>query len=107
MFGNLTIGFSILSPGFSVTQLNNRFLDFQIRFFILDVKPKKIILIGDSAGGNLSIGNINLIILICCLFMLKCSSFSRKGLTFRCIQTGIRVPDGIVMAYPCKDSFII
>ena len=39
--------------------------------------PKKIILIGDSAGGNLV-----------------------AALTIKIIKSGYRIPDGIVMAYP-------
>ena len=42
-----------------------------------DIQPKKIILVGDSAGGNLV-----------------------AALTILTIKTGVRVPDGILMAYP-------
>ena len=49
-----------------------------ILFWIyLEIKPKKIIIAGDSAGGNLAI-----------------------GITLRCIKLGIRMPDGLLLAYP-------
>jgi hormone-sensitive lipase len=41
------------------------------------VIPKRVVLVGDSAGGNL-VG----------------------ALTILCIKMGVRVPDGILMAYP-------
>jgi hormone-sensitive lipase len=44
----------------------------------LQIKPRKVILTGDSAGGNI-------IIAIC----------------LKAIQSGIRVPDGILASYPC------
>ena len=47
-----------------------------------NINPKKIILVGDSAGGNLV-----------------------AALTLRCIKHGIRIPTGVMMAYPalyCK-----
>lgn len=44
---------------------------------MLEIKPKKIIIAGDSAGGNLGI-----------------------DITLRCIKFGIRVPDGLLLAYP-------
>lgn len=44
---------------------------------ILGIKPTKIILTGDSAGGNLAI-----------------------GVTVLAIKTGIRIPDGLLLAYP-------
>jgi hormone-sensitive lipase len=43
----------------------------------IDVTPKKIILTGDSAGGNLV-----------------------AALTCLLIKQGLRVPDGIVLTYP-------
>lgn len=45
--------------------------------FFVDIVPKKVVLVGDSAGGNL-VG----------------------ALTLLAIKTGVRVPDGILMAYP-------
>lgn len=46
--------------------------------------PRKIILIGDSAGGNLV-----------------------ASLTIKIIKSGSRIPDGIVMAYPGFTSFYL
>ncbi|XP_049849700.1 uncharacterized protein LOC126320007 [Schistocerca gregaria] len=46
----------------------------------LNIKPRKIILVGDSAGGNLLL-----------------------GVTFKAIQDGIRIPDGIILGYPATD----
>jgi len=43
----------------------------------LNIKPEKIILIGDSAGGNL----------VC-------------ALTIMAIKKGFRVPDGLILCYP-------
>ena len=43
----------------------------------IGIKPKKIILIGDSAGGNLI-----------------------AGITIKAIKSGFRVPDGLFMVYP-------
>ena len=43
----------------------------------LGISPKKIILAGDSAGGNL------------CL-----------GIALRCIEAGFRKPDALILAYP-------
>jgi len=45
----------------------------------LGITPKKIILVGDSAGGNLI-----------------------TALTIMAIQRGYRVPDGLILAYPGK-----
>ncbi|CAK62916.1 unnamed protein product (macronuclear) [Paramecium tetraurelia] len=47
-----------------------------------NVKPKKVVLVGDSAGGNLV-----------------------AALTVQIIKSGARIPDGILMAYPalCLD----
>ena len=45
---------------------------------ILGIKPDKILLAGDSAGGNLVL-----------------------GVLIRCIESGIRIPDGVLLAYPC------
>ncbi|EAR88616.3 hypothetical protein TTHERM_00185900 (macronuclear) [Tetrahymena thermophila SB210] len=56
-------------------QAYNWILNFVSRFF--NIKPKKVVLVGDSAGGNLV-----------------------TALTLRCIKSGVRVPDGIVIAYP-------
>ncbi|KAL4469424.1 hypothetical protein ABPG74_004677 [Tetrahymena malaccensis] len=58
-------------------QAYNWILNFVSRFF--NIKPKKVVLVGDSAGGNLV-----------------------ASLTLRCIKSGVRVPDGIVLAYPGK-----
>lgn len=46
----------------------------------LDIKPNQIVLVGDSAGGNLA-----------------------AALTNLCIKMGVRVPDGILMPYPVLD----
>jgi len=45
--------------------------------FNIDIKPKRVVLVGDSAGGNLVL-----------------------ALTLRCIKRGIRIPDGILVVYP-------
>ncbi|CAD8096379.1 unnamed protein product [Paramecium primaurelia] len=47
-----------------------------------NIKPKKVVLVGDSAGGNLV-----------------------AALTIQIIKSGARIPDGILMAYPalCLD----
>lgn len=45
------------------------------RYF--NIKPKKIVLTGDSAGGNLV-----------------------AALTVQIIKAGVRIPDGILMSYP-------
>jgi len=42
-----------------------------------EIKPKKIIIAGDSAGGTLAI-----------------------NITLRCIKFGIRIPDGLLLSYP-------
>lgn len=42
-----------------------------------DILPNQIVLVGDSAGGNLV-----------------------AALTNLCIKMGVRVPDGILLAYP-------
>jgi len=47
---------------------------------VLGIKFEKIILVGDSAGGNLI-----------------------AALTLRLIKTGLRVPDGLFMIYPSFD----
>ena len=44
---------------------------------VIGVKPQIIVVSGDSAGGNLSM-----------------------GLSLRALHTGIRMPDGIVLGYP-------
>lgn len=44
---------------------------------LLDIEPKNVILIGDSAGGNL----------VC-------------ALTIKLIKSKGRIPDGLVLAYP-------
>ena len=41
------------------------------------IKPRKVILVGDSAGGNLIL-----------------------GVTIRAIKMGFRIPDGLLLAYP-------
>lgn len=46
-------------------------------FQIQEIKPKKIIIAGDSAGGNLAV-----------------------NITMRCIKYGIRIPDGLLLSYP-------
>ncbi len=43
----------------------------------IGIKPKKIVLIGDSAGGNLI-----------------------AGITIKSIKSGFRIPDGLFMVYP-------
>ncbi len=43
----------------------------------LGINPKNIILVGDSAGGNFAM-----------------------ALMLRCIHTGLRLPDGLLLAYP-------
>ena len=43
----------------------------------LNINPKNIIVVGDSAGGNFAM-----------------------GLTLRCLHTGLRAPDGILIGYP-------
>lgn len=52
----------------------------------LGIKPEKIILVGDSAGGNLI-----------------------AAVTIMAIERGYRIPDGLMMAYPalsvCKSVF--
>ncbi len=45
----------------------------------LGIKPNKVILVGDSAGGNLA-----------------------AAITIMAITRGYRVPDGIILAYPGK-----
>ena len=47
-----------------------------------NINPKKVVLVGDSAGGNLV-----------------------AALTIQIIKSGARIPDGILMAYPalCLD----
>lgn len=45
----------------------------------LGIKPEKIVIIGDSAGGNLT-----------------------AALTVMAIERNYRVPDGIILAYPGK-----
>ena len=44
---------------------------------MIGISPKKVVLIGDSAGGNFVI-----------------------GVTLRAIQTGFKKPNGIILAYP-------
>ena len=44
----------------------------------LGVTPDKLVLAGDSGGGNLAL-----------------------GVTLRCIQTGEKVPSGLLLSYPC------
>ena len=44
----------------------------------LGVSPDKVVLAGDSAGGNLAL-----------------------GVTLRCVQTGEKVPSGLLLSYPC------
>ena len=43
----------------------------------LGINPVNVIVVGDSAGGNFAM-----------------------GLVLRCIHTGIRIPDGLLLAYP-------
>jgi len=45
---------------------------------ILGIKNQKVIIAGDSAGGNLAL-----------------------ALTLRCIRAGVKVPDGCLLIYPC------
>ncbi|EGR27054.1 hypothetical protein IMG5_202350 [Ichthyophthirius multifiliis] len=65
-------------------QAYNWIINFVHRFF--NVKPQKIILVGDSAGANLA-----------------------AALTLKCIQNKIQIPTGILLAYPAlnlnKNSF--
>lgn len=44
---------------------------------VYNVNPKKIIVVGDSAGGNLAI-----------------------ALGLKCVKEGVRVPDGLLLVYP-------
>ena len=44
---------------------------------MLDIIPRKVIVVGDSAGGNLA-----------------------AALTILAIKEGIKVPDGLLLAYP-------
>ena len=48
-----------------------------IIYLYIGINPQRIIIVGDSAGANLGL-----------------------GLTLRAIQTGFRVPDGLILAYP-------
>jgi hormone-sensitive lipase len=45
---------------------------------VLGIKNQKVIVVGDSAGGNLAL-----------------------ALTLRCIRAGIKAPDGCLLIYPC------
>ncbi len=56
-------------------QAYNWIINYVDKFF--DVIPKRIVLVGDSAGGNLI-----------------------TALTLRCIKHGVRLPDGIMPIYP-------
>jgi len=49
----------------------------------LGISTKKVIIVGDSAGGNLAAGTV-----------------------IKCIQEGVRVPNGLILVYPvtCRDS---
>jgi hormone-sensitive lipase len=49
-----------------------------------NIKPRRIVLVGDSAGGNLTI-----------------------GLALRYIKLGVRVPDGILSIYPGNQFYLI
>lgn len=44
----------------------------------LGVNPQKVVLAGDSAGGSLAL-----------------------GVALKCVRTGTRVPDGLLLTYPC------
>lgn len=44
----------------------------------LGLSPEKVVIAGDSAGGNLAL-----------------------GVTLRCIQTGEKLPSGLLLSYPC------
>jgi hormone-sensitive lipase len=44
----------------------------------LGIRPDKVVIVGDSAGGNLAI-----------------------AITNKALDTGFRVPDGLLLAYPC------
>jgi hormone-sensitive lipase len=50
-------------------------INFVSQYF--NVIPKKVVLTGDSAGGNLA-----------------------AALVMKCIVSGVRPPDGIMLAYP-------
>ena len=58
--------------------------------FFLGIKPEKIIITGDSAGGNLALG----IDEFCFLSLIN------LGVTALAIKCGIKVPDGLFLAYP-------
>ena len=58
----------------------------------LGIKNQKVILAGDSSGGNLAIGNKNFLIL---------QSLSLKAVTLRIIKAGLKPPQGLLMVYPC------
>ena len=54
---------------------------------ILRMKPQKIILVGESMGGNLALGNLLIIL----------------GLTIHLIRHKQRIPDRILLFYPVME----
>jgi hormone-sensitive lipase len=67
-----------------VWQAYNWIINYAPRYFsilctttLIDIVPQRVVLVGDSAGGNLI-----------------------AALTLLCIKERVRVPDGLLMAYP-------